>query len=92
MACWRGSGRKAGTSPEGEVADGELVRVNGRQMKAFKPSQDLKQFPQKLVQADVAERTRLLVGLHERFWHAGPQDMLRLLNAMLLPRDLVILG
>ena len=30
--------------------------------------------------------------MHERFWHAPPLDMLRLLHAMILPRDIVVEG
>ena len=34
----------------------------------------------------------MLLGFHERFWHAPPQDMLRLLQAMILPKDIVAMG
>ena len=38
------------------------------------------------------ERERLLLGMHDRFWHAPPQDMLRLLQACCLPREIVLQG
>ena len=71
---------------------GELIRVNGKSLKSFAPSIDLHDLPKKLINASPEEQKRLLVGLHQRMLHAQPADMLRLLQAMLLPKDIVSLG
>ena len=68
------------------------IKVNGKLIKGFKPIMDLKELPQKLLHGKNEERRRRLQGLHERFWHAHPGDMLRLLQAMLMPRDICIMG
>ena len=70
----------------------ETIRINGRNLKAFRPNVDLRKLPLQLINANLEERKRLLTGLHERFWHAPPQDMLRLLQAALLPKDIVLQG
>ena len=82
----------APTDSSSTSGDDEVIRLNKRTVQAMKPSIDLKDFPKKLTSADAGERTRLLQGLHERFWHAPPADMLKLLQAMLLPRDIVAQG
>ncbi|CAK9093575.1 unnamed protein product, partial [Durusdinium trenchii] len=69
----------------------EDIRVSAER-EPIKPSQDFKDFPRRLLHADRKERTRLLVGLHQRFYHCGVTDMIRLLNAMLLPRDVIQQG
>ena len=61
-------------------------------MSVFKPSVDLQDLPKKLTHATEDERRRLLQGLHERMWHAPAADMLRMLQAMLLPKDVLSLG
>ena len=61
-------------------------------MAIFKPSVDLQDLPKKLTHATEDERRRLLQGLHERMWHAPAADMLRMLQAMLLPKDVLSLG
>ena len=66
--------------------------MNQRALIREKPNMDLRDLPKKLTTQDKAERRRLLVGLHERFWHAAPHEMLKLLTAMLLPRDIVLEG
>ena len=71
---------------------GEIVKISGRQLSAIKPSVDLKDLPGKLMRAAPAEQDRLLRGVHERFWHNSPKDMLRLLQAALLPKDIVLKG
>ena len=78
-------------APQPDEAD-EHIRANGDRMKSFKPSQDFKQRPQKLIHASKEERHRLLQGLHERLWHCGPQDMLRFLTALVLPREVIMQG
>ena len=53
----------------------------------------LKDLPKKLVNiADKVERRRLLAAMHERFWHAPPADMMRLLEAAVVPRSIVLEG
>ena len=74
------------------VAEGEDIRVDGKKLKVFSPSIDLHDLPKKLIGATHEEKKRLLTGLHERMLHAQPADMLRLLQAMLLPKDIVTLG
>ena len=61
-------------------------------VKTYKPSTDLHDLPNKLIGADFTERRRLLIGLHERMLHVAPADMVRMLSAMMLPRDIVSLG
>ena len=78
-------------APQPSEAD-EHIRANGDRIKSFKPSQDFKQLPQKLIHASKEERRRLLQGLHERLWHCGPQDMLRFLTALILPREVIMQG
>ena len=58
----------------------------------IKPSVDMRDLPGKLIKASPAEQDRLLKGVHERFWHNSPRDMLRLLQAALLPKDIVLKG
>ena len=72
--------------------DPEDIKLFDRDFKAFKPGIDLKDFPKQLINADEKERFRLLRGMHERFWHAPPMDMLRLLQAALLPKDIQLMG
>ena len=75
------------TEKEGEI------KLNGRTMKAIQPSLDLVDLPRKLRACDdVAERARLLLGLHERFWHCSAYDMMRFLQAALLPKEIVLQG
>ena len=93
-----------GLPPPGEVpveppADEEAaapgvddIKINKRSMKVMRPNVDLRDLPRQLVSANKAERSRLLRGFHERFWHAGPQDTLRLLQAAMLPRDICLEG
>jgi len=56
------------------------------------PGGDIRRLPSLLIHADKKEQIRLLRGLHERFYHAGPVEMIRLLEAALLPREIAILG
>ena len=67
-------------------------RLSGSRLDAVKTSTDLKDLPGKLIRASPAEQKRLLRGVHERFWHNSPKDMLRLLQAALLPKDIVLKG
>ena len=70
-----------------------MIRVKGPvSVSTIKPHTDLKDLPRKLVHASKEERMCLLLGIHERFWHASPQDMLRLLQAALLPRHIILEG
>ena len=62
-------------------------------MSRVRPALDLKEFPKKLIHAaNDQERRDLLQLLHERFWHAAPVDMIKLLTGMLLPKDIVLQG
>ena len=70
----------------------DTIQVNGRQLARIKPSVDLRDLPRKLAAADREEQDRILKAIHERFWHSPPNDMLRLLQAACLPRDLVLRG
>ena len=70
----------------------EELRWAGRDFAALKPTLDLKDLPNKLRAADVKERDRLLFGIHERFWHNTPEDMLKLLQALMLPKEIILRG
>ena len=70
----------------------ELIKISPKNTKVIKPHQDLKDLPQKLAQATPDERERLLMGVHERFWHCSAADMVRLLQAALVPRAIVEQG
>ena len=72
------------------IDEDKMIRINPKNITKLKPHQDLKELPQKLVHASKEERRRLLMGLHERFWHASPQDMIRLLQAALVPREICV--
>ena len=72
--------------------DSDDIKLFKRDFKAFKPSIDLKDFPKQLINADEKERYRLLQGMHERFFHAPPIDMLNLLRAALMPKDICLMG
>ena len=78
--------------PAEDQSSKELIKATGKRMTSIKPTFDLKHLPTKLANAEPEERKRLLTGLHERFWHAGPGDMLRLLEAMMVPRHIVAEG
>ena len=67
------------------------VKVSGER-DVHKPSHDFKEVPKQLLHADQKERKRLLVGLHQRFFHCGVTDMIRLLQAMMMPKDILHLG
>ncbi len=70
----------------------ESITVHGRPASAIRPHIDFKNLPQKLVHSNTTERDRLLRAVHERFWHCPPADMIRLLQAALLPREIVLRG
>ena len=53
---------------------------------------DLKDLPKRLVNASLEDQKIMLKELHERFWHAPPAEMLRLLQAAMLPRDICVMG
>eukprot|EP00959_Pyramimonas_sp_CCMP1952_P275680 5762784-Pyramimonas_sp.AAC.1 len=77
---------------EPQEAGREIMKMSGRRLDAIKPSIDLKGLPGKLMKASPAEEDRLLRGAHERFWHNSPKDMLRLLQAALIPKDIILKG
>ena len=78
--------------PRHPQQDDDVIKVQSDRLQPFHPSSDLKNLPSKLIQASKDEQVRLLRGLHERFWHAGPQDTMRLLKHMILHKDIVNLG
>ena len=75
-----------------EQSDDDNIRATAA-LKPVKPSIDLKDLPKKLISATTKEeRQRLLRAVHERFWHASPSDMVRLLTAACLPKDIIVMG
>ena len=76
------------TAPKAE----DKVAVNPQRLPKPRPSSDLKDFARKLCTASDKDRESLLRLLHERFWHAGPGDMAKMLEAMLVPRHIVLEG
>ncbi len=71
----------------------DKIQILGRTMSRVRPALDLREFPKKLIHAaNDQERRDLLQLLHERFWHAAPLDMIKLLTGMLLPKDIVLQG
>ena len=70
----------------------EIIKISPKSVALVKPHQDLKDLPQKLTQASPEERARLLQGMRERFWHASAADIVRLLQAALVPRHIVVEG
>ena len=78
--------------PGAQADADDIIRINERQLARVRPNFDLRDLPAKLSSASKEDRTRLLTGLHERFWHASPHDMLKLLQAMIMPRDIILEG
>ena len=71
----------------------ERIQIHGKTLTRTRPALDLKEFPKKLIHApNDTDRAGLLQLLHEKFWHASPTDMVKLLTGMLLPRDIVLQG
>ncbi|CAK0795790.1 unnamed protein product, partial [Prorocentrum cordatum] len=70
----------------------EKIEINGRVLSRTKPNMELRELPKKLTHANEKDRAGLLRLLHERFWHYSPLDMMKLLQAMLLPQAIVLQG
>ncbi|CAK0848314.1 unnamed protein product [Prorocentrum cordatum] len=68
------------------------IEINGRVLSRTKPNMELRELPKKLTHANEKDRAGLLRLLHERFWHNSPLDMMKLLQAMLLPQAIVLQG
>ena len=80
----------ANPSDAGPIDEPENIELQHRKRLAVKPSIDLQDLPRKLLNTkDPEERKRLLTGMHERFWHAPPADMMRLLETSMLPKHIV---
>ena len=77
------------------VADGDTsdIRIKPAPLKKSGGAQPtLKDLPKRLMCASPQDRELMLKDLHERFWHAPPADMMRLLQAACLPKDIVQQG
>ena len=89
------AGRPTGT-PVTDLTedDGDIKLQTGKRVSTKSSlAMDMRDLPRKLREcANSEERQRLLKGMHERFWHAPPADMKRLLEGSCLPRNIVAEG
>ena len=66
------------------------IKINPKNTHVIKPHSDLKDLPAKLSKASPEERERLLMGMHERFWHCGPETWLDCYRLHLFPGTLFL--